>query len=95
MQTASAEPPSAAAPGIPGSEQSAVPGTALALAPMPPRPEAITALSSFALPPGPPSLQEEIASVGTIRLATRTDATAPMGAGPNNRSYQSAPSRAP
>ena len=82
MQTASAEPPSTAAPGVPGSEQSAVPGTALALAPMPPRPEAMTALSSFALPPGPPSLPVEIASSGTIRLATRADATSPYGREP-------------
>jgi hypothetical protein len=82
-QTASAEPPSTAARGVPGSQQSAVPGTALALAPMPPRPEAMTALSSFALPPGPPSLPVEIASAGTIRLATRTDATPGYGRGPD------------
>jgi uncharacterized protein YcbK (DUF882 family) len=83
-QTASAEPPPAAARGIPRSEQSAVPETALALAPMPPRPDAITALSSFALPPGPPSLQDEIASASTVRLATRTDATTPnYGRGPD------------
>ena len=82
MQTASAEPPSTAAPGVPGSEQSAVPATALALAPMPPRPEEMTALSSFALPPGPPSLPLEIASSGTIRLATRADATSPYGREP-------------
>jgi len=81
-QTASAEPPPTATRGIPRSEQSAVPGTALALAPMPPRPEAIAALSSFALPPGPPSLPVEIASAGTIRLATRTDATPGSGRGP-------------
>src|SRR5215211_3533347 len=54
-QTDSAEPPSTAPRGVLlGTEQSAVPGTALALAPMPPRPEAMTALSSFALPLGPP-----------------------------------------
>src|SRR5215213_4828869 len=55
---------------------------ALALAPMPPRPEEMTALSSFALPPGPPSLPLEIASAGTIPFATRTDATSGYGRGP-------------
>jgi len=80
-QTASAEPP-AAARGVPISGQSAVPASALALAPMPPRPEEMTALSSFALPPGPPSLPLEIASAGTIPFATRTDATSGYGRGP-------------
>jgi hypothetical protein len=71
---ASAEPPATAARGFPRSEQGAIPGSALALAPMPPRPEEMTALSPFALPPGP-SFPVEIASAGTIPLAARTDAT--------------------
>jgi hypothetical protein len=42
----------------------------------------MTALSSFALRPGPPSLPVEIASAGTIPLATRADATSRFGREP-------------
>jgi uncharacterized protein YcbK (DUF882 family) len=61
--------------------ESAVPASALALAPMPPRQD-IMALTSFALPPVPPSLSVEVASAGIIPVATRTDGTGSNERGP-------------
>jgi uncharacterized protein YcbK (DUF882 family) len=61
--------------------ESAVPASALALTPMPPRQD-IMALTSFALPPVPPSLSVEIASAGIIPVATRTDGTGSNERGP-------------